>query len=159
MTGEPNITPYALPGILAEIAEATCVEIAVALARKHGGQRLYLPREPKRDHHLCRLLGVQAARIICARWGSERHEIPSAKPYLHWYDARRLRGSGLSHGQIARAIGIGHQRVRELLAGFEETPADAEELMVETASECPVCGHRHRARGPHRPDPRQMSLF
>jgi hypothetical protein len=43
--GARQATPYALPGMLAESARLTSVEIAIAVARAHGGRRFSLPRE------------------------------------------------------------------------------------------------------------------
>jgi hypothetical protein len=156
---ETRITEYSLPGVLGEIARATTIDVAVAIARQHGGRRLYVPREAKRDHPLCRLVGAKAAMVICHRWGGERYDIPSAKPFLHWYDARRLRAEGHTYAMISREIGVGMQHVRQLLDGFE-APAATMRATDATPHFCAVCGHRHRAKAAHgTPDPRQGSLF
>lgn len=156
-----SITAFALPGLLADIARATSIDIAVAIARTHGGRRLSLPTEArlKRDHGLCKLIGVHAARIICRRWGGARYEMPSAKTFLHWYDARRLRAQRASYSEISRALGIGYGRVQELLRGFPlpEGPAPAQS---EASRRCGACGRKHRTAGSaQRCDARQLTLL
>jgi hypothetical protein len=158
MEMQPKVTAYALPGMLAEIARLTTVEIAIVIARVHGGRRLYLPREPKRDHPLSKLIGSKAARLICAHWGGERHDVPSARTFLHWYDARRLRSQNLSHTKISRELGIGINHVARLLQGFEPSGPTLIEPQDEPAV-CPVCRRRHRAvTTTERPDLRQLRL-
>ncbi|HUZ72473.1 MAG TPA: hypothetical protein VNE82_07760, partial [Candidatus Binataceae bacterium] len=112
-----RVTPYALPGMLAEIARFTSVDAAIAIARAFGGSNISLPRAPKPGHRLALLVGPEAAVIICKRFGGERWDIPSARPFLHWHDAHRLRDEGLSVSAIARRLGIGERRVRKLLEG------------------------------------------
>ncbi len=159
MPVDADISPFALPGMLGAIAAATSVDVAVALARRHGGRRLYLPREPKRGHPLCRLVGTQAARIICARWGGKRYELPAARSYLHWYDARRLRRQGKSYSEIAASLAISHQQARRLLDDFSEECGDAAGAGLQAApSACPICGHRHRAKPAAAVDRRQLTL-
>jgi hypothetical protein len=115
-----RMSAYALPGILCQIAQATTVETAIVIARAVGGQRLYLPREDhlKPGHALVKLVGQDAARTICARWGGERRDIPSARAYLHWYDCRRLRREGKTHAEISRALGLAMNTVAALLKGL-----------------------------------------
>lgn len=123
----PQITPYALPGVLAEIAHVAGVETAIAIAREFGGRRLYLPRTPASDHRLCKLIGEPPAKLICAHLTSgtagDYFAVPSARAFLHWYDARRLRAQGKSHPEISRAIGVSTKQVALLLRGFDTPPS------------------------------------
>jgi hypothetical protein len=159
----PKVTAYALPGVLAEMARIAGTDIAIAIAREYGGRRLYLPRAPKRDHPLCKLIGTRPARLICEKLTSaakgDYFQIPSARTYLHWYDARRLRTEGKSHTQISRAIGISTKQVALLLKGFEAPPATAA-AAPEEPKMCPVCHRRHRLQVPHQAgDARQLRLL
>ena len=158
MGDQPRITSYALPGLLAQVARLTNVEVAVAIARAHGGRRLYLPREPKRTHPLAKLVGLGAARIICAQWGGDRHDIPSAKPFLHWYDARRMRRQGMTYAAISKQLGIGVQHVAHLVADLEDAPGAPAEV-ADAPSICPVCLRPNRAAPSAKPaDERQLTL-
>lgn len=165
MTDQIRITEAALPGILAEIARIASVPIAVAIARKYGGGRLYLRHSPRRTDALTVLVGIQAARLICGHWPGINVEVPSAKSYLNWYDARRLRshrdadGEPMSYDKIAKRLNISTRRVYDLLKGFTPGDADSDELdEAETADRCPVCGSKPHGRRRHRGDDRQLEL-
>jgi hypothetical protein len=160
-TGD-EITSYSLPGILGEIARVTTVEIAVAIIRVYGGTRLSIPTEArmKRNHPLCRAVGVPAARIIAAHWGGNRYDVPSAKPFLNWHDARRLRSEGKSYTEIAQELGLGRRHVQKLLHGFTAPGAAGAHRDNDDAPKiCPACGHRHRGKASARAcDERQLTL-
>jgi hypothetical protein len=142
---EPQITSDALPGILAEIARITTVEVATILARTYGGRRLYVPARVPDQHPLTRLIGRPAALLIAAHLGGERHNVPAARTILRWVDAHRLRAEGKTHPQISAALGITQLHVSRLLAG---APIGAK---PETGAKDPV---PRRVR-----DTRQMTLF
>lgn len=149
--------PRGLPALLIEIAELTTVDIAIALARGFGGTRIRFPRNPRPDHPVARLVGLQAARIIGQRMSGAQLAIPSARPLLRWHDARVLRRRGLSHRAIARTLGISEDHVRRILGGIpagESGPPAAAPLPV-----CPVCGRKQRSHRRHAHDPRQPDLF
>lgn len=154
-----QITEYALPGVLAEIAALTTPDIAVAIARAHGGGRLYIPRDVKRGHPLARLIGVPAARLICRRMGNDRYDIPAARTYLRWYDARRLKAHGKTDKAIAKELGVGRSQVVRLLRGYvAPDPAETGDEDAPRSERCAVCGRGHSAARHHRPDPRQGVL-
>jgi hypothetical protein len=153
--------PYALTGMLTEIAELVGLDLAVAVAREYGGQRLYVRHELTAANKLARLVGIKAARIIAAHLGGKRYEVPSSKAFLHWWDARALRRQGKSYGEIARAIKVSHKHARTLCADLDEFAEAAASMRAadelhESPRACPVCGHRHRV--PARPDPRQFTF-
>lgn len=59
-----------LPELLAEIADVAGLEAALALAEAKGGQRIYLPPYPKKNHWLVETIGQEAADKICAHFRS-----------------------------------------------------------------------------------------
>ena len=63
MTWTPK--PDTLPGMLSIVARIAGVDAALRLAEAHGGTRLYVPRDVRPGHELARVLGVQAARLVC----------------------------------------------------------------------------------------------
>ncbi len=152
--------PEALPEALREVAEVTSVDVAIVIARAWGGQRKWLPRCPKPDHPLSRLVGAAAARRIGEALGNDTIEWPSAKAYLNWHDARRLRREGLSHAQIARKLALSVDWVAKLTAGVDRGPGGAPAAIPEAQPmRCPTCGRVHRPRMSSMPvDPRQMPL-
>lgn len=154
----PRIAEHQLPGFLGEIARLAGVEVAVAIARGHGGRRLYLPEKVKPAHPLVRLVGSKAARLICHHFGGESRDIPAARTYLRWYDVRRLRDQAFTVAEISRRLGIGRRQVSELLKGYE--PAAGVEPEAAPAREvCPACGRRCGTRHAAPPrDTRQLTL-
>lgn len=136
-----------LPGILAEIARLTTPDIAIAVARKHGGRRLYIPARVPDQHPLSDLVGRSAAVLIAQHFGGERHDVPAARTILRWYDAHRLRADGKTHAQISELLSLTQMYVSRLLAG---APIGEREAISEA--------RRHeKAQIPR--DGRQMSLF
>lgn len=112
---QPQITEHALPGVLQTIAGIVGTEEAVKIARDLGGRRFYIPRDLTADHPLSKLIGHPAALTVCGELGGDRYAIPSARPFLRWYDARRLRIAGMSHAQISKALDITQDHVRDLV--------------------------------------------
>lgn len=151
-----DLRPEGLPGVLADIARATSVEVAVKIAREWHGER-YIPVEPARDHPLSKLVGVKAARLIGRAIGGGQVKIRTATAVLRHYDARRLRRAGLTLREIARAIGVTEEWAGRLCAGVE--PDNDHALCAATdAVSCPLCGHHARVRkSPASPPP--LPLF
>ncbi len=136
---------FLLPPFLQELAELIGVAAAIAVARKWGGRRLYCPQTLSRDHELVKLIGRQRAELLCQRYTREHLDIPSARAYLRWYDARRYKAQGRSNSWIARELRINVTHVRTLLKGF--TPDGVEEGAEPALEErCPACG-RHAGHG------------
>jgi hypothetical protein len=152
-------TPEALPGLLAEIARLTSVQVAIAIARWRGGRRLYIPLESglKHDHELVKVVGRRAALRIIRHFGRGEIAVPNAKAYLNWLDARALRRQGLSVSQICAKLGLAERRVQFLVAGVEPSPSTPDAKPVDR---CMVCGKKHRGAAAHlKSDSRQLALF
>jgi hypothetical protein len=75
--GAPTITRYALPPTLAEIARITSVEVAIAIARKWGGRRLYLPATLPHLYDRTYLRRYDARQFFL-----ERRQFQVAKDYI-----------------------------------------------------------------------------
>lgn len=159
---EPTVTPYALPGLLQDIAELVGTTAAIAIARNLGGRPLYIPTEPRlrAAHPLARTVGLKRARLIARRWGGGSVVVPNAKVFLHWYDARALRAQGRSLTEIATALRLSRKRVHELLQGFD-ADATAASAIAEgrpEAERCLACGRPLPRPKEHRCDERQGHL-
>ncbi|WP_372502376.1 hypothetical protein P7L66_13185 [Tistrella mobilis] len=154
MTWTPK--PDTLPGILSIVARIAGVDAALRLAEAHGGTRLYVPRDVRPGHELARVLGVQAARLVCySELGGDTHPVPSAAPLIRATRARRLRAEGWTHARIARELGITETHAARLTAGVARGNGGPDD--VEVAPVCPTCGRAHRRRL-RRQDGRQMDL-
>lgn len=167
MTLKP-LTPEGLPPVLAEVARLTSIEVAVAVARTFGGQRMYIPHDVKPHHHLARVIGRKNAAVIARRWGGEHVRWPSARPYLHWRDAQMLRAAGKSVRQIAQKLGIDQRHAERLVSGTPKpvaAPHEGQDTAMavppfdQGSGVCPVCGRRPRRKRPHLPPEGQLSLF
>lgn len=154
-----EIRRYLLPQTLQEIAEIATPEIAVAIARQWGGKKLYFPRTLASTHPLAKLIGRKAALVLCHHFATLEIEIPAARTYLRWHEARRLKAEGKSHAEIAEALKIGTRWVGKLLQGFDEGGEAAAAFAEPAHSQvCPLCSHKRRAPAPRTPDPRQLVL-
>lgn len=154
-----TIQPSQLPGVLAEIARLTSVEIAVALARSPlAGKRVRIPARPREGNPLVAVVGRQAAAVICHHLADWDGQIPTARAFLRWHDARSLKSAGMTTAQIAERLRLTERHVKQLLQGFD--PGDAIHAVPLIAA-CPVCGSRasHRStRRCIRIDERQLPL-
>ncbi|MEX2450928.1 MAG: hypothetical protein WD407_08750 [Rhodospirillales bacterium] len=65
-----------LPGLLADIAEATSLGVALTVAKHYGGTELYIPMKLGKDHQLVQILGMETALAIHAALGYGLHMIP-----------------------------------------------------------------------------------
>lgn len=100
-----------LPPLLAEIAEIAGLEAALAMAEARGGQKIYIP-SPDRvgpTHWLAETVGLDAARKLGARFGSNLIEIPfGPAASVHRLRRRiaRMIEAGASSNTIAAACGV-----------------------------------------------------
>lgn len=111
-------TPLRLPALLAEIAAATDVEAALAIARAHGGTTVFIPARPRDGHWLVELLGrpraEALARALVPPGGGMKMLIPLGpqRTGQRWRDMREMIDKGCSEREIARAIGVHERTVR-----------------------------------------------
>lgn len=118
---------------LSEVAQLIGTRLALTLARRLGGKRIYIPKVPGAAHKVARCIGLAAARRLGAALGGESFIVPRAASYLRWLDARALRILGLSHAEIAERIGINDRSVRRVLQGFRPEDYAIDETVREVA--------------------------
>ena len=105
----------ALPGVLAEMAEAAGRDAACGVALEHGGKDGWLV--PRRvdcagGRALMELVGAAAARALTRRFGGESVSVPLARRAL----VEHLAAAGLSTGGIAQRLRIARRTVRRYRA-------------------------------------------
>lgn len=103
---DPRVKRQPLPGALGQI-EVHCGYLAAeAFALAFGGQEIYIPSTPSRDHPVTRALGMAAAREIGAALGPDEFgsaaalSVPLGETELKWNIARRLRLGGRTRNEI-----------------------------------------------------------
>lgn len=106
--------PY-LPGILRLIADAIGEEMAVLLARKKGGRVVYVPKQPKPEHALVQVLGMENVMRLrdVTGWGEflvPLGNIGGAQGRRNRIEA--LLKQGKSHSEIAASVDV-HVRTVE----------------------------------------------
>jgi hypothetical protein len=108
-----------LPGLLREIAEATSYEVALAVARVKGGQRVYLRQNPPTDHWLSHAVGHETAikicREICPASGGLDLDIPVGRIRLPDRKAQieQLTLDGAGKMKIAEVTGLHYRTVQK----------------------------------------------
>lgn len=112
-----------LPGVLQQIAEATSYEVAALLAREVGGTEISVPRNPKPDSPLARIVGIDAAKAIADQLGWGRLLIPQGdfrgaggQRAL----VRQMIQQGASINEAARAANCHERTVRRLKQALRE---------------------------------------
>lgn len=115
----------ALPETLAEMARVTTPAVAMKIAERFGGTRIYLPRQPEAESDLARLIGLPAARALGKHYGGELVEVPRASAVcraLRNNKIRQRRRSGTSVKELARDGAMTERQVRRICnAGSQHT--------------------------------------
>ena len=100
------------------LAETIGDAAATRLLRAYGGRRLYVPRDPPRDHPIALTIGADAARRLADDWGGQRIELPdSSVAELHLRNSRIIREYQRGHPvrTLARAYRLSPRMVRKIL--------------------------------------------
>lgn len=101
-----------LPGLLGDIADIVGPEIALEIARSHGGTRVSIPASAEPDHWLTELVGLETAEKICkglstidgdGKRNGIRREILPLGPASALRAARKRARKALEDGASARA--------------------------------------------------------
>jgi len=93
-----------LPPVLAQLAEATSLGTALALARACGGREMWVPEEPGPDHALTKALGsLDLAREVAAALGPGPLSVPSARSFVAAEFRIRVKAA-LARGETVTAI-------------------------------------------------------
>jgi DNA-binding NarL/FixJ family response regulator len=115
-----------LPGILAEIADATDRETALKLASAVGGEDFYLPDIVTDNTRLAQVLGLEAAKKIRAAVGYGRVTIPTCRSLRRverHSKIKRLIELGLSNRMIARSEKIHTRTVSRIRSAMRREAA------------------------------------
>jgi predicted transcriptional regulator len=110
-----------LPPVLALIAEAAGKDVALKIARQHGGTRVTMPQHARGKNWLSGLVGPVAAQAVIVALGSTRRiDIPLGPEGGYVYSrnqlARRfaeMQAEGASETEIARALGVTGRAIRK----------------------------------------------
>ncbi|GLR51253.1 hypothetical protein KYK30_20475 [Shinella yambaruensis] len=101
-----------LPGLLGDIADIAGSDVALTIARSHGGTRVSIPPRAEPNHWLTRLVGLDVADRICrglaivdadGRPAAIRHEVLPLGPASARSLARRRAAEALAQGASGRA--------------------------------------------------------
>jgi len=113
-----------LPAVIAEIVQVAGIDAARLLAAEKGGQEVDIPAEAREGHWLTELLGIPAAKKICAHYRSHgpggrprgvRLVIPMANVRAKQLMARAIEAGG-KNSQIAAMTGKHERTVRRAKA-------------------------------------------
>lgn len=117
-----------LPAVIAELVQVAGVDVARLLAAEKGGQQVDIPPEAKEGHWLTELVGMPAARKICAHYrtlGSNgrarghRLVIPMANVRTTELMIRAIENGG-KNSQIAAMTGRHERTVRRIKAKLKD---------------------------------------
>ena len=107
------------PAHVAPYVDALGVEDAVCFLLHFGGAELFIPRHPKGNSELFRVMGLNAALILADL--NERTILPRRVPIPKPWLARYLKvTTGLSHAAIARKLHASDVSVRRWIAGMDD---------------------------------------
>lgn len=122
-----------LPGLLGDIADIVGAELALEIARSHGGTRIEIPPRANPDHWLSKLVGMEKADQICRGLatmdadgklvGVRREILPLGPSSIIKAARRRAKAaldSGMSAREAARASGLHERTIFRLKAGKNE---------------------------------------
>lgn len=107
-----------LPGVLTYIAEEIGEDVAIDLAVARGGREVYIPRNPKANSELSKIVGLDAAVKLNKLLGSGNLLVPCGS--VGGAGGRRTRiikllKGGMSHANIAAEVDV-HTRTVERVA-------------------------------------------
>ena len=112
-----------LPGVLREMTELIGLPATMAIVRRFGGVRLYVPVNVPPDHILISLVGMQKAERLAERFGGQEHfDIPKAEAALRHLrnEAIKQQWPEVSQSQLALKYGLTERTVREILGGEQQ---------------------------------------
>lgn len=119
------------PEVLRRWAEITSPEAVLQIVEKYGGlERVHIPKTPREDHEICRLIGFAHWAQICRAYGGERVDIPrGAFMRLRKAEIIDLANQGVAHREIALRTRTTQRYVRSVL-GRERSRADARQMRL-----------------------------
>jgi hypothetical protein len=110
------VSTSAPSGTLDELAAVVGRAGAKAMCCMWGGQRLYVPKQPRGA--LVELLGELLADRLAREFGGDYLDLPQPDiAAARRIEAQRLRNERFTLNEIATRLGVGQRRVRQILAG------------------------------------------
>lgn len=94
------------------LVELIGVEMTLKLMNLHGGSRVFVPLRAKPGQRLARELSPEAEAALVDEFGGNNLDVPLCKTWR----ARIYRSRGMTHRDIALALGCNERSVREWLA-------------------------------------------
>jgi hypothetical protein len=119
------------PELVRVIGQACGYEAAVAIVRKWGGVRLFIPQAVTADHVLAKTIGLDAAAKLVELLGHGHVEVPmwtAATAALKTRLVLSLAAEGLSRREIALAAKCSGRRVYQILAEADAGSIDPHQL-------------------------------
>lgn len=92
-----------LPAVYREIAERAGLEATLGLAAAKGGQRIYVPLDPRIAPWLIAAMGETGAAALVAMYGGEAIDLPCDPTNGQKARVRRIR-EALARGESANAV-------------------------------------------------------
>ncbi len=88
-----DLSTELLPVILQDFVRLIGLKHTMALVSAYGGRRLYIPVEPKPEHKLAQLIGVENLAVLSKIYGLQDHfDIPKAERALKHLRDEKIRG-------------------------------------------------------------------
>lgn len=114
--------PY-LPGVLGYITEEIGEDVAVRLASARGGRMVYIPRTPRVDSELSKIIGLEDACALSKLLGHGNLLVPQGN--LGGAGGRRARieelwHQGMSHALIAAEVDVHTRTVERIVSGLKD---------------------------------------
>lgn len=106
-----------LAGAARALAEELGYDVGVALMLHFGGQQISVPARPLGKWIVRQKLGLEAARVLCRRYGVTTIEVPTGKALRSAEQQRLIRQHPGSHNEAARAAGVTRRWVRMVRKG------------------------------------------
>ena len=121
-----RIKPGHLPTMLRVIAELDGVDVAIHVAEKLGGTRLWLPKNGwSRDAAIAKIVSPMAADALCNEIGAGiTVNVPTARTVINWSKVTSLREAGHSYNQIAVATKLSHRQILRICKGIKPRNLD-----------------------------------
>lgn len=118
--------PFASTGsrVLDDVAEVIGIDAATALARRFGGQRIYVPRDMGEHHPIAVAVGLDAARLLAEFYQTTELFIPIRARHVSLVHELARLDPPPTRAQIADRVGITERQVYRLLANDDQRQGD-----------------------------------
>lgn len=94
-------------------------DLTIRLLRAYGGQQKNIPRQPLPEHWLTTLLGLEAASLLCFRFGGDRLQLPRGLRLLNKIRDQRIcdrRAEGRTIAELVAEFDLTKRRIYQVLS-------------------------------------------